>query len=42
LCFHLVDMHTPSPKIEEDMKFPIVLTAKQFSEKNLETDQIGY
>jgi hypothetical protein len=26
-------MHTPSPKIKEDMKFPKVLTVKQFSEK---------
>jgi hypothetical protein len=29
LCFHPVDMHTPSPKIEEDNEFPIVLIAKQ-------------
>jgi hypothetical protein len=26
-------MHTPSPKIEEDMQFPKVLTVKQFSEE---------
>jgi hypothetical protein len=26
-------MHTPSPKIKEDMQFPKVLTIKQFSGK---------
>jgi hypothetical protein len=35
-------MHTPSPKIEEDMQFPKVLTVKQFSgKKNLETDHLA-
>jgi hypothetical protein len=29
LCFHPVDMHTPSRKIEEHIKFPKVITAKQ-------------
>jgi hypothetical protein len=29
LFFHLVDMHTLSPKIEEDNELPKVLTAKQ-------------
>jgi hypothetical protein len=33
LCFHPVDMHTPSPKIEEDIKFSKVLNVKQFLEK---------
>jgi hypothetical protein len=33
LHFHPVDMHTPTPKIEEDFEFPNVLTAKQLSEK---------
>jgi hypothetical protein len=33
LCFHPVDMHTPSDKIEEDIKFPKVITAKQVPEK---------
>jgi hypothetical protein len=30
---HQVDMHTPSPKIKEDMQFPKVLSVKQFYEK---------
>jgi hypothetical protein len=30
---HQVDMHTPSPKIEEDMQFPKVMPVKQFSAK---------
>jgi hypothetical protein len=34
-------MHTPSPKLEEDMQFPELLTVKQFSEKNLETDHLA-
>jgi hypothetical protein len=34
-------MHTPSPKIEEDMQFPKVLRVKQFSKKNLETDHLA-
>jgi hypothetical protein len=29
LCFHPVDMHTPSLKIEEDIDFPKLITAKQ-------------
>jgi hypothetical protein len=33
LCFHPVDMHTPSPKIKEDIEFPKVLTAKQLPGK---------
>jgi hypothetical protein len=33
LCFHPIYMNTPSPKIIEDMKFPKVLTIKQFSGK---------
>jgi hypothetical protein len=32
LCFHPVDIHTPSLKIEEDIKFPKVITAKQMPE----------
>jgi hypothetical protein len=32
LCFHPVDMHTPSLKIEEDIEFPKVITAKQMPE----------
>jgi hypothetical protein len=34
-------MHTPSPKIKEDMQFLKVLTVKQFSGKNLETDHLA-
>jgi hypothetical protein len=33
LCFHPVDMHTPSPKIKEDIEFPKMLTAKQLPGK---------
>jgi hypothetical protein len=33
LCFHPVDKHTPSPKIEEDIEFQKVLTANQLSGK---------
>jgi hypothetical protein len=33
LCFHLVGMHTPSRKIEEDIEFPKVITAKQMPKK---------
>jgi hypothetical protein len=29
LCFHPVDMHTPSLKIREDIEFSKVITAKQ-------------
>jgi hypothetical protein len=29
LYFHPADMHTPSHKIQEDIEFPKVLTAKQ-------------
>jgi hypothetical protein len=35
-------MHTPSPIIEEDMKFLKVLPVKQFSgKKTLETDHVA-
>jgi hypothetical protein len=35
-------MHTPSPKIKEDMQFSKVLTVKQFSEKKtLKTDHLA-
>jgi hypothetical protein len=33
LCFHPVDMHTPSHKIEEDIEFRKVITAKQMPGK---------
>jgi hypothetical protein len=33
LRFHPVGMHTPSHKIEEDIEFPKVITAKQMPEK---------
>jgi hypothetical protein len=29
LCFHPADTHTPSRKIQEDIKFSKALTAKQ-------------
>jgi hypothetical protein len=29
LCFHPADMHRPSRKIQEDIEFSKVLTAKQ-------------
>jgi hypothetical protein len=32
LLFNLVDMHTPSPRMEEDIKFPGVLNVKQILE----------
>jgi hypothetical protein len=32
LCFHSVDMHTPSHKIEEDIEFPKVITSKCLEE----------
>jgi hypothetical protein len=35
LLINLVDMHTPSPKIEEDIEFLKVLNVKQFMEKIL-------
>jgi hypothetical protein len=41
LLSHQVDMHTASPKIKEDMKIPKVLTIKQYSRKNLESDKTG-
>jgi hypothetical protein len=34
-------MHTPSPKIVEDMKFPKMVPVKQFSGKKLETDHLA-
>jgi hypothetical protein len=33
LCFHPVNMHTPSHKIEKDIEFPKVITAKQMPGK---------
>jgi hypothetical protein len=32
-------MHTPSPKIEEDMQFPKMLPVKQFSGKNAKSEK---
>jgi hypothetical protein len=34
LCFHPVDMHTPSPKIEEDIEFLKEVSAKQLPGKD--------
>jgi hypothetical protein len=41
LFFNLVDMHTPSPKIEEDIEFPKVLYVKNFLERNPENGRLG-
>jgi hypothetical protein len=32
LCFHPIDLHTPSLKIKEDIEFPEVLNVKKFLE----------
>jgi hypothetical protein len=34
MSIHPVDMHTPSLKIEEDIEFPKVITAKQVPKKS--------
>jgi hypothetical protein len=41
LFFNLVDMHTPSPKIEEDIEFPKVLYVKNFLERNPGNGRLG-